>query len=203
MTTLGDFRAWARRDLKDEDAGSYRWTDSEIDRHVDHAVRIYSHYHPIEQRTALTTTSGSREISLAGLVDRLGVARVEYPAGQYPPVYVPFTVWGDLLRLVTDRTPSGDDCAVYWLEAQTVDDTSSTVPAAHETLITTGAAGYAAEAWASYATNRVNVDLQAVEHYTTFAARRLLEFQHGLEALTSSRRIRLHQLYAEMAVAGP
>ncbi len=202
MTTLADFRALVRKDLRDEDASDYRWTDGEIDRHVEHAVRTYSHYQPIEQQTALATTSGSREVSLASLTGRLGIARVEYPTGHYPPAYVPFAVWGDVVRLVTDQTPSGDNCSVCWLAAQTVDASSSTIPAAHEDLIATGAAGYAAEAWASYATNRVNVDPQAVDHYAALAARRLIEFRRSLEELTAFRRVRLHQLYSEAVAAG-
>lgn len=192
MTTLAALRERIRQDLRDTDAASYRWTDSELDRHLQHAVRLYSHYHPIEQRTVLATTSGSRDLALDGLAGWLRIVRVEYPLGLYPPSYVPFTVWGELLRLRTDLVPVGDDCAVFWLQAHTVDEESCTVPAAHEDLITTGAAGFAATAWASYATNRVSIDPRAVEHYTAFAEHRLAEFHAGLERLT--RRLRARQL---------
>jgi len=31
---LSDMRTIVRRDLKDEDAGNYRWTNDELDRHI-------------------------------------------------------------------------------------------------------------------------------------------------------------------------
>ena len=34
---LSDMRAIVRRDLHDENSGSYRWTNDEIDRHIAHA----------------------------------------------------------------------------------------------------------------------------------------------------------------------
>ena len=35
---LGEMRTRLRRELKDEDAANYRWTDDELDRHIARAV---------------------------------------------------------------------------------------------------------------------------------------------------------------------
>ena len=35
-------RTLVRRDLGDEDAATYRWTDFELERHIQHAVRELS-----------------------------------------------------------------------------------------------------------------------------------------------------------------
>lgn len=39
MTVLADIRLLVRRDLKDEDSANYRWTDTEVDRHIARALR--------------------------------------------------------------------------------------------------------------------------------------------------------------------
>jgi len=46
---LTEMRNIVRRDLKDEDAGNYRWTDDELNRHIAHAVKFPKRY----QRFAL------------------------------------------------------------------------------------------------------------------------------------------------------
>jgi hypothetical protein len=55
-------RAIVRRDLHDEDAANYRWTNDELDRHIAHAVKDFSEAIPYEQKTTIATTAGSREI---------------------------------------------------------------------------------------------------------------------------------------------
>ena len=64
---LVDMRAIVRRDLHDEDANNYRWTNDELDRHIAHAVKDYSEAIPYEQKAIKATTSGSREIDIATL----------------------------------------------------------------------------------------------------------------------------------------
>ncbi|HZP26125.1 MAG TPA: hypothetical protein VFB90_03665, partial [Dehalococcoidia bacterium] len=59
---LSDMRTRVRRDLHDEDATAYRWTDSELDRHIDRALREFSLALPLEAKTTLTTSSGSRDL---------------------------------------------------------------------------------------------------------------------------------------------
>ncbi len=39
---LTDMRTLVRRDLHDEDATSYRWTNDELDRHIARALKDFS-----------------------------------------------------------------------------------------------------------------------------------------------------------------
>ena len=39
---LADMRTIVRRDLHDEEASNYRWTNDELDRHIAHAVKDFS-----------------------------------------------------------------------------------------------------------------------------------------------------------------
>src|SRR3972149_12317640 len=80
------------------------------------------------------------------------------PPPRPPPVYPPFSRWASDLALLVDAVPaSGATVAVYYGKMHTVDATSSTLPSALEEAAVTGAAAYAALAWASFAINRVNV----------------------------------------------
>ena len=58
-------RANIRKDLHDEDSSNYRWTDAVLDRHTGRAVVEYSIADPLEQKTTLTATPNSRDISIA------------------------------------------------------------------------------------------------------------------------------------------
>jgi hypothetical protein len=80
-------RTVVRQDLHDEDAEDYRWSDDELDRHIAHAVRDFSEAVPCEQKTTLPTTSGSREIDISTVTERVMVQAVEYPVGKFPAVY--------------------------------------------------------------------------------------------------------------------
>ena len=53
--TLSEMRTIVRRDLHDEDASNYRWTDDELDRHIAHAVKDFSEALPLEQKATKAT----------------------------------------------------------------------------------------------------------------------------------------------------
>ncbi|MDD5288078.1 MAG: hypothetical protein PHY28_03065, partial [Dehalococcoidales bacterium] len=91
---LSEMRVIVRRDLHDEDANNYRWTNDELDRHIAHAVKDYSESVPYEQKATKSTTAGSREIDVSTLSDRIMVSAVEYPVGNFPVRYQRFALWG-------------------------------------------------------------------------------------------------------------
>ncbi|MFQ5925275.1 MAG: hypothetical protein ACE5IE_04705 [Dehalococcoidia bacterium] len=143
-------RARLRKDLHDEDANNYRWSDEELNRHIEHAVRELSLAVPLEAKATLTTTAGSRELSLSTLSDLVAIEAVEYPVGGYPPRYVRFSLWGDTLTLLVEGAPSGgEELYIYYGKLHTLDDTASTIPSPLEDLVVIGGAGYAAIEWAS------------------------------------------------------
>ena len=194
---LSEMRAWVRRDLHDEDPAYQRWTDDELDRHIERAVRELSLAIPLEAKATLTTTEGSRDISLASLSDLVAVEAVEYPVDKYPPSYIPFSLWADTLTLLVDATPPGDQSVnIYYGEMHTLDATTSTILPHLEELVASGAAAYAALEWASFATNRINVGGQDVwRQYLTWGQERLAAFSRALAKHSRRNAVRVRQLY--------
>lgn len=193
---LSDMRALVRRDLHDEDSGNYRWTDDEIDRHIAHTIREYSEYLPYEQKVVQATVAGSREMNISGLTERVVVEAVEYPAGQFPVRYQPFSLWGDTVTLLGDEIPDGSDASIYYGKLHTLDGSGSTLPARYEDLIVTGACGYAAVEWGIYAINRVNVGGATIpSELVEWGNGRLRVFRQEMIRLGRRNRVRTSYLY--------
>jgi hypothetical protein len=195
---LSAMRALVRRDLHDEDAASYRWSDDELDRHIGRAVREMSLAVPLEEKAVLTTTAGSRDLSLSSLSDRVAVEAVEFPLDQYPPAYVAFSLWGETLTLLIDSAPVAEQgVGVYYGKLHTLDESGSTLPAALEDVVATGAAGYAALEWAGFATNRVNVGgSETWRDYLVWGEQRLAAFAAALARHGHRSAVRVRRLYA-------
>ncbi len=193
---LTDMRTIVRRDLHDEDAANYRWTDNELDRHVAHAVKDFSEYLPCEQRATEATTSGSRELNISTITGRIMVEAVEYPVDKFPKKYQPFALWGDIMTILGDEVPDGSNAYIYYGKLHTLDATSSTIPAQHEDLIATGAGGYAAVEWAVYAINRVNVggDITPRE-FLAWGNEKLRYFKQEIRRLGRRNKVRVRSLY--------
>jgi len=195
---LADMRTRVRRELHDEDASNYRWTDNELDRHISRAVQELSLSVPLEAKATLTTTADSRELSIAALTDLVAIEAVEYPTGQYPPSYVRFSLWGNTLTLLVDGAPSGgEEVYVYYGKLHTLDASTSTVPTPYEDLVALGACAYAAIEWASYATNRVNVGgKDAWRDYLSWGQDRLSQFTRQLARHSRRNAVRARRLYS-------
>lgn len=193
---LSEMRTIVRRDLHDEDASNYRWTDDELDRHIAHAVKDFSEYLPYEQKATKATTSGSRELDISNLSDRVIVAAVEYPVDNFPKRYQRFSLWGDTLTILGEEIPDGSNAYIYYGKVHTLDATSSTIPSQHEDLIAAGASGYAAVEWAAYAINRVNVGGSITpKEFLTWGNERLRYFKQELQRLGRRNRVRVRSLY--------
>ena len=194
---LAAMRARLRRDLRDSDASEERWSDDDLGRHIQRALQELSLAAPVEATSALTTTAGSRDLSVATLGDRVSIDALEYPTGQYPPSYVPFSLWADTLTMLIDDEPGGgENVTVYYSKLHTLDDTSSTLPQTLEDLVATGAGAYAALEWASFATNRVNVgSTETWRHYHVWAQERLAAFARALAKHGRERGVRARALY--------
>ena len=104
MTSLATIRTRARQRL--DDVGATVFTDAELQEHIEAALRDLSVSVPREQKTAVATINGSRDITLA-LTDRIDVVGVEFPTGGDPRKYTPFSVWGDVLTLTGDTVGTG------------------------------------------------------------------------------------------------
>lgn len=193
---LSEMRTIVRRDLRDEDAADYRWTNDELERHIERAVREFSGHLPDEQKTDVATTAGSREVDISSLSDRVMVEAVEYPSGKFPPRFQPFSLWGDTLTLLGDEVPDGSDAAVYHGDLHTLDGSGSTIPARYEDIVAAGAAGYAAVAWAVHAVNRVNAGgTGTAADFLAWGKERVNAFHNELKRLGRWNRVRAGTLY--------
>ncbi len=194
---LSEMRSAVRRDLHDEDAQSYRWSDDELDRHIVRAVHETSLAAPLESTATLTTAAGSRDLSLASLTDRVVVEAVEFPPDRYPPIYAPFSLWGDTLSLLVDAAPINEQSVrIYYGKMHTLDAAGSTLPPALEDVVATGAAGYAALEWASFATNRVNTGGQDTwRNHLVWGEQRLAAFAAALGRQGRRSAVRVRRLY--------
>lgn len=194
---LAEMRARVRRDLRDEDPQNQRWTDVELDRHIERAVREASLALPLQTAAELSTTPGSRDLDIASLADRVVVEAIEYPVGLYPPSYVRFSLWGDTLTLLVERPPAGaESVRVYYGRLHTLDATSSTLPPSLEDAVASGAAGYAALSWAQFAANRVNAGGEDVwRRYLIWGQERIARFSEALARHGRRAGVRARRLY--------
>ena len=194
---LPTMRTRVRRDLHDEDPENYRWTDNELDRHLQRALDEVGSAAPREMKATLTTAADSRDLSLASLTGLVSVDAVEYPTGKYPPAYVRFSVWAGTLTLLVDSAPAGsDDVDVYYGVVHTLDGTTSTLPVPLEDLVATGAGAYAALEWSSFASNRINVGgEEAWKQYLTWGQDRMAAFMRRLAEMGRNNTVRVRSMY--------
>ncbi|MFA5077949.1 MAG: hypothetical protein WC541_00515 [Dehalococcoidia bacterium] len=186
MTTLTGMRADVRRDLKDEDAAGYRWTDDEIDRAIQKAVLVYSGYCPLMQLdSTIHTVDQGNTVSLATLTDRIDVVKVEHPIDNQPYPSRRFKAWGDLLTFQDGYVGDGEVCNIYWLKAHTL-GAASTIPAAHDHIIAMGAVAFAVGSQAQYQVNLANTGGQAVnKDYSAWAGAAFEAFYELLQKVRS------------------
>lgn len=193
---ITEMRATVRRDLHDEDEENYRWTNDELDRHIAHAVKDFSEAVPYEQKAVKATTTGSREIDISTLTDRIMIEAVEYPVDKLPRLYQRYSLWADTLTLLGDEVPDGSNAHIYYGKLHTLNADTSTIPTKHEDLVATGACGYAAVEWATYAINRVNVGGSATpQEFLSWGYEKLRYFQTEIKRLGRRNRIRARSLY--------
>jgi len=192
---LFEMRAIVRRDLHDEDVANYRWSDDEITHHIVHAVKELSEAVPREQKATVATVSGSRDIDITSLTDRIMVEAVEYPAGRFPKGYQRFSLWENTLTILGDEIPDGSDCYIYYGKIHTLDELGSTIPVPLEDLVAAGAAGYAAVEWAAFAINRVNVGDNSAAEFLAWGKERLNFFHNELKRLNRRNRVRVRTLF--------
>jgi hypothetical protein len=193
---LSEMITLVRKDLRDQDSENYRWTDEELTRHINRAVREFSEEVPLPARATLPTSGDSREVGISSLTGRIMVEAVEYPLLSFPPDYQQFTVWGDTLTIISGSEPDGSNCYIYYGMLHTLGVNGSTVPAKYEDIIAAGAGGYAAVGWAVYAVNRVNIGgALTSKEYLEWGNQKLKYFRQELKRLGRKNRVRASSLY--------
>ena len=197
MTALSNAIAQLRIDLADQDPAAYRWTDAQLTEHINHALADLSVEIPFEIGNKLSATPGSRAISIATLVPRVRIVTVEYPTGEYPPIFVNFSVWADVLTMLIDSAPStAADVQVSWQTHHTLAATT-TLDAAQLQLLLTGAAGYAAAQLASGKAEAISIGGPNTDKdYASMSVRLLRDFRAVLKRKGERGRLHQRRLYA-------
>ena len=194
---LSEMITLVRRDLKDE-ATPYQWSNDELTRHINRAVKELSERVPLPAKATLPTVSGSREVDISSLTDRIMVHAVEYPVDESPTKYQRFSIWGNTLTIISGDEPNGSNCNVYYGKLHTIDANGSTIPSKYEDLVVTGACGYAAISQAALSINKVNVGgTMTPTEYRAWGNERLRIFKDRLKRLGRRDRIRTQQLFID------
>jgi len=194
---LSEMITLVRRDLKDE-ATPYQWSDDELTRHINRAVKELSERVPLPAKATLPTVSGSREVDISSLTDRIMVQAVEYPVDESPAKYQRFSIWGNTLTIISGDEPNGSNCNVYYGKLHTIDANGSTISSKYEDLVVTGACGYAAISQAALSINKVNIGgTMTPSEYRAWGNERLRIFKDGLKRLGRRDRIRTQQLFID------
>src|SRR3990170_4373923 len=97
MTAIADMITAVRKDLHDEDAGDYRWTDAHLTRHIERAVAEISAVLPLEAVGTVATTASSRVVTITSLTGLVAILAVEYPLSNWPRTFVQFEWFATVL----------------------------------------------------------------------------------------------------------
>jgi hypothetical protein len=193
---INEMKTIVRRDLHDEDIAGMRWSDAEIERHIDHAVNDFSEAVPDEALITLATTAGSRQVDVSGIGDRIYIEAVEYPIGRFPPHYPAYSLWKDELTLLGGDIPDGSDISIYYGRKHALDLAGTSIPPRFYDLVAEGAAGYAAVQWALYALNRTNTGgTETPQRMLNWGKARLELFYARLKTFHRNNRVRTNTLY--------
>ncbi len=190
MSNIVTLRAQLRLDL--QDTNNERWSDAELDRALGRAVERYSLALPLETRLLYACVAGQRQYDLLAdpsLTRLLAVRRLEYPAGGYPPSFIPFAlVDSQNVLLLTEQQPQAGEFFAAWLDRyHLVDTQGSSLPAAHEALLAEGAAAYALRARAIGGVDRVSLSEEAGREYERLGRQHMERFEQELRRLRQLR----------------
>jgi hypothetical protein len=189
-TDISTLRTRLRVDLGEPAAE--RWSDSDLDRHIQHAVRDINRVAPREMVDASLSISdpASRQLDISSLAGLTQVVTVEYPEGGYPRRLRHFELWGSTLTLLTETMPeAGAPVTIYYHARHTVDATTSTLPGHLEDLVLLGAAGYALLGYLAATHDRVTIgDGRTSEELQAHASDLLMQYRQDLTALKRERR---------------
>ena len=196
---LSTMRGLVRRDVKDEDAGTYRWTNDEVDRAIQRALSELDKYAPQEMQTELATVDSDTDVDISSLTGRIAVDKVEFPIDERPRQFVRFSEYGDTLSFEEAGVEGdGENCRIYWSKVHVLDVVGSTIPTHLETLVALGATAYLVLAQSQYQSDRANIGGEQVDRDYSFWGRdRLKLFKDGLKKASRNNKVRTSTLYVD------
>lgn len=194
MTTLASFRSRLEQMLAP--TGRRDWSDAALDAALRQARDRYSTILPPKSISTLTLPSDGREIDISSFT-YTHIERVwwDYDScdPRHPPEYRDFEIWpGNILYISDPDEPATGDVIRCWLvQRATIADLDSSaatnVPAEHDTLLLTGATGYALTALAGALAETPNVDGWVTQRLENIASKHLTAFTLQLETLARQR----------------
>jgi len=189
---LDGIRALVRQLLRDEfDVNkTMEWEDDELDIFIIAVLLDISNARPYEVKESVTLTVNSIETDVSTIEDLISVRYAEYPVGTTPnPDYRNVTRFGDTVRVVTNRRPSGDETAyLYCHKLHSVTESTSTLPPDLEKLLVIGVAAKAARSRSRTQINKMNIGGTRVSReHLTWAQVQEGKFNSGLALKTKQR----------------
>ena len=178
------------------DSGNAIWATGDIDEALRQALAEYSKIRPLAEVGTITVSTATHELSITTLTGLIGVSRVWCPytaaSPEDPPEWVAFEHWVDEVVLYfPDELTAGKVARIFYDKVQTLDDLDSasatSFPAEDETLIATGAAGYAALSRALDLGEQVTLDRDVPTRAKTWAGEKLQVFRQGLAAVARAQ----------------
>ncbi len=157
---INEYVGKVRQDLEDPNPPAAIWSDLDLQRHVGHAVTEYQLWKPQEiLLSSLALTPGSRTIDVSAITTLMRVEAVEYPVGQWPPVYVQFQQFGTTLTLFLDGAPAATDplgVNLYTVQRHNVTSSACTIDPADDEAIIAGAVYFAAAEYSFKTAGQIN-----------------------------------------------
>jgi hypothetical protein len=174
------------------DSGNAIWSTDDIDEGIRQALHEYSKTRPLRAVSTLTLSADGREIDASTLTGILGVSEiwVDYTAAdpEFPANRRSYAYWPDdqTIYVTDDYEPaSGDVMRVFYTKLQTLSGldsaTATTILLDDETLVATGAAGYAATSRAVDLAEQVTLDRLTAQQVRAWGLAKLQEFRSGFE----------------------
>lgn len=174
------------------DSGASIWTDADLTEALRQAVAEYSRARPLLADGEMTLLAEGREISLAaefsGLVDVRAVwlpyDSADSEAAEYQRA---FDFWPDSTKVYVrgDYVPqAGDEVRVFYTKLQTLEGLDSAVAttfsAEDDTLIVTGAAGFATTTRGIDLAEKITIDKITSQQVRAWGLGKLQEFRAAL-----------------------
>lgn len=174
---------------------AYAYDQDDIDEGIRWALQRYSEVSPDQATTTVTLAAAGREVSIAAITDYLEILRVwwDYDASSpgHPPAWRRFELWPGSVLFINDTSEpqAGDIVRIWYTRLHALNGldgaSTTTIPADAETLIVTGAAGYAAQ-------ERVQEQpgTHVPRRLAEWSEQRLKEFERGLNQVARRRAAR-------------
>lgn len=192
-TDLASLQARVQQVLAD--TGAAIWTVADLTEALRQALSEYSEARPYEAATTLTLAYSGREISIASVTGLLDVLAVWCPytaaSPEDPPNLRPFTLSFDrqIIYISGAYVPAaGDVLRLFYTKAQTLDDldgaTVTTFSTESDSLIVTGAAGFAATSRAVDLAEGIALDAVRAQTVRAWGLSKLQDFRAGLRRIS-------------------